>query len=134
MRVVVKILGSERSGSSCRATQREHVLHGNMSKILLTIAEAATTLRLHPVTLRALAAAGEIPAFKLGVPLNNEAMALLQEEKGKHRERVFTFKGRPLGQVNTTSWRNALKRAEIENFRWHDLRHVWAISSQQLQS
>src|SRR5581483_8231967 len=33
---------------------------------LLTIAEAATTLRLHPVTLRALAAAGAVPAFKVG--------------------------------------------------------------------
>ena len=60
------------------------------------------------------------------MPLNDEAMAVLQEEKGKHPERVFTYKGRPLGQVNTRSWRNALKRAGIENFRWHDLRHVWA--------
>ena len=62
----------------------------------------------------------------IGVPLNEEAMAVLNEEKGKHPERVFTYKGRPLGQVNTRSWRNALKRAGIENFRWHDLRHVWA--------
>ena len=62
----------------------------------------------------------------IGVPLNDEAMAVLQEEKGKHPERVFTFKGRPLGQVNTRSWRNALQRAGIKNFRWHDLRHVWA--------
>ena len=62
----------------------------------------------------------------IGVPLHEEAMAVLNEEKGKHPERVFTYKGRPLGQVNTRSWRNALKRAGIENFRWHDLRHVWA--------
>ena len=34
--------------------------------MLLTLAEAATTLRLHPVTLRALAAAGGTPAFKVG--------------------------------------------------------------------
>src|ERR1700681_3386350 len=37
-----------------------------MSETLPTSAEAAMTLRLHPVTLRALAAAGGIPAFKLG--------------------------------------------------------------------
>ena len=40
----------------------------------------------------------------IGVPLNDEAMAVL-DEKGKHPERVFTYKGRPLGQVNTRSWR-----------------------------
>ena len=62
----------------------------------------------------------------IGVPLNDDAMAVLREEQGKHRQRVFTFKGRPLGQANTRAWRNALKRAGIENFRWHDLRHVWA--------
>ena len=62
----------------------------------------------------------------IGVPLNNEAIAVLREELGKHPLRVFTFKGRPLGQANTRAWRNALKRAGIANFRWHDLRHVWA--------
>ncbi len=60
----------------------------------------------------------------IGVPLNADAMAVLNEAKGKHPERVFSYKRRPLGQVNTRSWRNALKRAGIENFRWHDLRHV----------
>ena len=49
----------------------------------------------------------------IGVPLNDEAMAVLNEEKGKHPERVFTYKGRPLGQLNTRSWRNGLKRAGI---------------------
>ena len=66
MRMVAKILGSERGGSTCRASRRERVWQGKMSEKLLTVAEAATTLRLHPVTLRALAAAGGIPAFKLG--------------------------------------------------------------------
>ena len=31
-----------------------------------------------------------------------------------------------MGQANTRAWRNALKRAGIKNFLWHDLRHVWA--------
>ena len=34
--------------------------------MLLTLSEAAKTLRLHPVTLRTMAAAGELPAFKIG--------------------------------------------------------------------
>jgi hypothetical protein len=32
----------------------------------------------------------------IGVPLNDDAMAVLSEEKGKHPERVFTCKGRPI--------------------------------------
>jgi integrase len=58
--------------------------------------------------------------------LNEEAVAILREEIGKHRERVFTFRRRPLLSVNTKAWKNALRRAGIEHFRWHDLRHVWA--------
>ena len=46
----------------------------------------------------------------IGAPLNDEAMAALREELGKHPLRVFTFKGRPVGQANTRAWRNALKR------------------------
>ena len=62
----------------------------------------------------------------IGVPLNDEAIAVLREEIGKHRDRVFTFRRRPLANANTKAWKNALRRAGIEHFRWHDLRHVWA--------
>ena len=62
----------------------------------------------------------------IAVPLNATAVKVLQRQLGKHRERVFTFRGKPLGWANTRAWRNALKRAGIENFRWHDLRHTWA--------
>ena len=60
------------------------------------------------------------------VSLNSIALGVLQRQTGKHRIRVFTFRGKPIKQANTKAWKNALKRAEIENFRWHDLRHTWA--------
>ena len=60
------------------------------------------------------------------VPLNGEAVAVLQKQIGKHREVVFTFKGKPVEQVSTAAWYKALSRAAIENFRWQDLRHTWA--------
>ena len=62
----------------------------------------------------------------IGIPLNSVAMEVLARCAGKHDEFVFTFNGNPVTQVNTRAWRNALKRAGIGNFRWHDLRHTWA--------
>jgi integrase len=49
-----------------------------------------------------------------------------REESGKHCDHVFTHRRRPLASANTKAWKNALRWAGIENFRWHDLRHVWA--------
>lgn len=60
------------------------------------------------------------------VSLSQLSVELLQRQLGKHPERVFTYAGKPINQVNTKSWKNALKRADIENFRWHDMRHTWA--------
>lgn len=62
----------------------------------------------------------------LPVPLNNKAMAVLDSKVGEHAKYVFTYQGKPVNECNTKAWRNALKRAGIENFRWHDLRHTWA--------
>jgi integrase len=60
------------------------------------------------------------------VPLNSIAVAILQRRLGEHSIRIFTYKGKPIAWANTLAWRNALKRAGIEDFRWHDLRHTWA--------
>jgi integrase len=60
------------------------------------------------------------------VPLNREAVLVLRRQRGKHPTRVFTYRGRPVAKAGGHAWREALKRAGLQNFRWHDLRHTWA--------
>ncbi len=62
----------------------------------------------------------------IGVPLNSDAIAILRAQLGKHPIYCFTYRGNRVNQVNTKAWRNALIKAGITDFRWHDLRHTWA--------
>lgn len=62
----------------------------------------------------------------IAVPLSSEALEVLRGERFKHPTHVFTYRGKPITQINTKAWRAALVRACIADFRWHDLRHTWA--------
>ncbi|MGZ8144004.1 MAG: tyrosine-type recombinase/integrase [Methylosarcina sp.] len=62
----------------------------------------------------------------IGVPLNDEALAIIQLQVGRHDMYVFTYEGKPVTRANNHAWRKALVRAGISDFRWHDLRHTWA--------
>jgi molybdate transport system substrate-binding protein len=55
-------------------------------------------------------------------------VALSQVMKdGKHPQFCFTYRGDPIRwDVTNTAWGNATRKAEIEDFRFHDLRHTWA--------
>ncbi len=62
----------------------------------------------------------------IAVPLTASALVVIREQSAKHATHIFSYRGKPIIQVNTTTWRAALKRVGILNFRWHDLRHTWA--------
>ncbi len=60
------------------------------------------------------------------VPLNKQAISILKMQLGKNQIYVFTYQGKPVTRCNNHAWQKALKRAGINDFRWHDLRHTWA--------
>ena len=61
----------------------------------------------------------------LCVPINQKCRELLEsiEKKSPY---VFTYAGRKISRASNTGWYNALKKAGLEGFRWHDIRHTWA--------
>lgn len=62
-----------------------------------------------------------------GVPLNKDAIAVLESERGKHEQYCFTYRGQPIRwEITNTGWHKALKRAGLHDIRFHDLRHTWA--------
>lgn len=60
------------------------------------------------------------------LPLNQTAIDVLVKQVGKHQTHVFTYQGSPINWIGNATWKTALERAGIEDFRWHDLRHTWA--------
>jgi integrase len=62
----------------------------------------------------------------IAVPLSKGALEVIQQQIGKHDSHVFNYDGEPVTRANNHAWRKALVRADISDFRWHDLRHTWA--------
>lgn len=62
-----------------------------------------------------------------GVPLNYDAIVVLEEQLGKHEQFCFTYQGKPiLWEITNSAWHTALAKAGLKDFRFHDLRHTWA--------
>ena len=62
-----------------------------------------------------------------GVPLNADAVAVLEGQAGKHARYCFTYNGQPIRwELSNNAWHTALGKAGIKDFRFHDLRHTWA--------
>jgi len=60
------------------------------------------------------------------IVLSERAKQIIRRQIGRHSIYVFTYQGKPIKRVANKSWRKAVKRAGLTNFRWHDLRHTWA--------
>jgi integrase len=60
-----------------------------------------------------------------GIPLNADAVTALESCQGQHQRWVFTYGGERL-RHSSSAWDTAKRRASIEDFRFHDLRHTWA--------
>lgn len=60
-----------------------------------------------------------------GIPLNRDALLALRSVQGQHDRRCFTYQGNGMDVIGS-AWKRSLRRAGIENFRFHDLRHTWA--------
>lgn len=59
--------------------------------------------------------------------LNEEAIRLLQQQKGKHGKYVFVGnKGQPLQDINRKIFDKATEKCLLADFHFHDLRHTWA--------
>lgn len=72
-----------------------------------------------------------IPASKMKggrdfhLPLNQDAIDIIRKQIGQHHQYVFVYEGQPTKKCSTRSWKKALTRAGIKDFKWHDLRHTF---------
>ena len=58
------------------------------------------------------------------VVLNSTAMAVINRQRGKHEERVFTYRGKPMAGLNEGAWQRHRKKVGLSDVRIHDLRHT----------
>jgi len=59
------------------------------------------------------------------VVLNRSAKGVVEEQRGKHPEAVFTYKGEPIKKMYGAAWRKARVRAGLPDVRVHDLKHTF---------
>lgn len=74
-------------------------------------------------------------ARTFGLPLSSEAVRIFRAVRWlspPSSPYVFTWRGQPIDDCNTLAFQEAVKRAGLAPFCWHDLRHTgasWAVQS-----
>lgn len=60
------------------------------------------------------------------IPIYSIAKDIIEARRGKHDEFVFTYKGQPVLRINGHAWCKARERAELKQYRVHDLKaYLW---------
>jgi integrase len=59
------------------------------------------------------------------VVLNRVAKSVIESQRGKDADFVFTFRGKPIGTMHNTGWQKARIRAGLPQVRVHDLKHTF---------
>jgi len=59
------------------------------------------------------------------VVLNRVARSVVEELRGSHPEHVFTYKGRPVGNINNSAWKRCRMEVGLTQVRVHDLKHTF---------
>lgn len=63
--------------------------------------------------------------------LNHTARSVIEAQRGRHPDHVFTYEGQPVSRMHNTAWKKAWKRAGLPQGRDvlsgpHNLRHTFA--------
>jgi len=59
------------------------------------------------------------------VVLNRVAQSVIEQARGQHDEFVFAYRGKPIYQMNNSSWKRARKAIGMPDLRVHDLKHTF---------
>lgn len=59
------------------------------------------------------------------VVVNKTAKLVLEQVRGIYSEYVFTYKGKPIANMNNSAWKRARKLVGLPQVRIHDLKHTF---------
>jgi integrase len=59
------------------------------------------------------------------IVLNRIASSVLEEVCGVHPDHVFTYKGKPIQNINNSAWKRVRKKVGLSQVRVHDLKHTF---------
>jgi integrase len=59
------------------------------------------------------------------VVLNRIARSVIERQRDKHHEFVFTYKGKAISRMMNSAWKLARKKTNLSHVRVHDLKHTF---------